>query len=111
MKKRNGYGGENQIKRGSLNAVCLNINITYEYLIDLWRKQRGLCAISNIPLAHILNDMCSISIDRIDSNRGYLIGNVQFVCKWVNYAKRNNTDREFIKVIHLVVKHNMDNSK
>lgn len=30
-----------------------------------------------------------ISIDRIDPKQGYIKGNVQLLCRWVNLAKQN----------------------
>jgi hypothetical protein len=37
------------------------------------------------------------SLDRIDSSKGYTLGNIQWVHKWVNLMKQDMTDQEFIE--------------
>ena len=70
----------------------LLVNITKQYLYNLWDKQKGLCALSNVPMTFINN--CgriptNVSIDRIDSNKGYIAGNIQLVCMAVNQMKND----------------------
>ena len=67
--------------------LLTNIQITREFLIDLYHKQDGKCAITGIEMCHIFGNPRTISIDRIDSNQGYVEGNVHLVCQWVNLAK------------------------
>ena len=53
-------------------------------------------------MTHKYNDLKSVSIDRIDSNLGYIKGNIQLVCMGYNLMKRNFPDedgRNFIKEI------------
>ena len=38
--------------------------------------------------------MDKMSLDRIDSAKGYVKGNVQFVCLGINYAKNRWSDTE-----------------
>jgi hypothetical protein len=40
--------------------------------------------------------LTNISIDRIDSSKGYLRGNVQFVCDIVNRMKSSMTQEELL---------------
>ena len=53
----------------------LKIDITKEYLEHLWIKQDGKCAISGLPLEKFLrsipNTPFTVSVDRIDSSKGY----------------------------------------
>ena len=42
------------------------------------------------------------SIDRIDSSIGYVIGNVQWVHKQVNFMKGTMEQKEFIKFCKLI---------
>lgn len=44
-----------------------------------------------------------VSVDRIDSSKGYIAGNVQLVCNWANRAKATLTDGEFADFCRLVV--------
>lgn len=75
------------------------ITISAEYLIGLYYKQNGLCAISGMKMTHRYKDLRSISIDRIDSTKGYIKGNVQLVCQWVNLAKGQHSDHEFKQIL------------
>lgn len=81
---------------GQLNPICLIVEITYEDLLALWERQGGLCAILHVPMAHEFNRLDTVSIDRIDSTKGYVPGNVQLVCQFVNSGKRHylNSDVE-----------------
>ena len=76
-----------------------------EYLKELWLKQQGKCAISNIDMTYIFN--CgrvptNVSIDRIDSTKGYTINNIQLVCMACNQMKSDLSEYklyEFCKAI------------
>ena len=46
------------------------------------------------------------SVDRIDSTKGYLKGNVQWVHKSINQMKSNRTDEEFIALCKAVALYN-----
>lgn len=64
------------------------------FLFDLWKAQQGLCAVSGLEMTYRFNDPQRISIDRIDSKRGYIRDNVQLVCQFVNLAKSQFTDQQ-----------------
>lgn len=83
-------------------------SINTEYLRGLYIGQEGKCALSGIKMTIIgergSDDYWkSISIDRIDSSKGYIEGNVQLVCTGVNYMKKDMTDTMFIDFCHKVV--------
>jgi uncharacterized Zn finger protein len=69
--------------------------ISAEYLETIWNKQKGLCAITNIEMHHAKQrtskELDQASVDRIDNNRGYIEGNVQFTTLGANYL-RNTFD-------------------
>jgi hypothetical protein len=46
------------------------------------------------------------SLDRIDSSLGYIITNVQWIDKEVNYAKQEMTNEQFIKMCKKVTEKN-----
>ena len=46
------------------------------------------------------------SIDRIDSKVGYIVGNVQLVCRAANVAKSDLGADEFVKLCRAVVERN-----
>lgn len=72
-------------------------NIDSNYLISLYKEQKGLCALSGIEMSYYVGQQGrlnnNISIDRIDNNIGYIEGNIQLVCFIVNIMK-SNMDKE-----------------
>lgn len=76
-----------------------DVNLTYEEVKDLWDKQKGLCALSKIPMTFLKGSgkvPTNISLDRIDSSLPYTIDNVQLVCVQVNYMKNDLNKEQFL---------------
>lgn len=72
------------------------VEIEVDYLIDLWRLQKGMCGLSGLPMAFDENfPERSVSIDRIDCSKGYIVGNLRLVCSNVNFMRKNMLDSEF----------------
>lgn len=86
----------------------LEFNITPQYLLDLYNKQDGKCALSkiNLPLNTLNYRDLNLSLDRIDSNKGYVDGNVQWVDKRINMMKQSFSQDEFISMCIEVAKNN-----
>jgi hypothetical protein len=60
-----------------------------------WDKQRGICPYSGKTMVLERRSlMHQASLDRIDSNKGYEIGNIQFVCLIMQYAKNGFSDAQ-----------------
>lgn len=76
------------------NPERFKVEVTPEFLHRLWDSQQGRCAITNMVMTHRFNSLKSVSIDRIDSDKGYVEGNIQLVCRWVNLAKGKFTNEE-----------------
>jgi hypothetical protein len=76
--------------------------ITSDDLLELWNRQKGLCALSGYPMAYTTGDWYKVSIDRIDSNQGYTRNNRQLVCRLVNRAKSNRDNAEFIALCRAI---------
>lgn len=95
--------------RDRARKKSLSFDLTTEFLEELWCKQEGKCAITNIPMTY-LNDngrtYTNVSIDRIDSNKGYTKENVQLVCMAVNQMKSDLTMDEVLIICEAVVKNN-----
>jgi hypothetical protein len=82
-------------------------NIDIQYLLDLYENQKGLCNISGTEMTYNHgSNSTNISIDRIDSNLGYIKGNVQLVCYVVNIMKNNFQINEFIMFCEKIVNYN-----
>lgn len=70
----------------------LEFNITPKYLEELYEKQNHKCAITGLPLELDITKTAiqqDWSLDRIDSNIGYVEGNVQWVHKDINMMKQS----------------------
>lgn len=90
------------------NAQSRNIdfNITIEYVADLFRKQEGKCALSgmSIEIAGTPWKGQTGSLDRIDSTKGYIEGNVQWLHKVVNEMKWDLKEVEFLTIVNRINK-------
>ena len=83
----------------------LDWEIDLDYVADLYEEQEGLCALTGweivFPeLGH--HQLSTVSIDRIDSNFGYIPNNIQLVDKRVNMMKQAYSQEEFILVCKAV---------
>lgn len=93
------------------NARKRNIeySLTKEYICDLYKQQNGKCSLSGVELrvcSSLSKGVFTASLDRIDSSRGYVKGNVQFVHARINVMKMELPQDEFIEWAKLVAKHN-----
>lgn len=90
----------------------LDFKITIEYAWKLFLKQKGKCNLSGIRLEFETQDKLkkerTASLDRIDSNKGYIIGNVQWVHKDINIMKWDYQNTHFIKMCKLVAENNKE---
>jgi len=79
------------------------------YIKKIWEQQRGKCALSNIKMLPLRPKATGTfiygprhplkpSLDRIDPLRGYVKGNVRWVCLLVNLALADFPQSFFIKV-------------
>jgi hypothetical protein len=93
----------------------ISFNIDGDYLWSLFLKQGRKCALSGIelyfPKTWGVKSKTNItaSLDRIDSNKGYIKSNVQWVHKTINTMKMDLSDQEFINFCKKVVSYNDNN--
>lgn len=82
----------------------LDFNI--EYIWELFIQQNRKCALSGITL-NFSNDLnnCTASLDRIDNNKSYVKGNVQWVHKTINLMKRTLDQSEFLSYCKIITEH------
>ena len=85
--------------------IPFNINIKYVW--DLYLKQNKKCALSGLPLDFSYGRNChhkgTASLDRIDSTKGYVKNNVQWVHKDINWMKQDYSNDYFIQMCKLIV--------
>ncbi len=84
----------------------LDFTITMEYAWELFLKQNGKCALSGEPIVLGRYGVKTASLDRIDSKRGYVEGNVQWVHKTVNVSKWSMNNEEYIELCRKIYEHN-----
>jgi len=84
-------------------------NLTPEYLLEIYNKQKGLCYYSGIKMEIALKGYtCNnyvLSIDRINSYGGYTKENVVLCCDAVNTMKMQMVTEEFINICKKIVEH------
>lgn len=81
----------------------LEFNISLQYLWNLFIQQNRRCALSGLHLKfHTKSAENTASLDRIDSNKGYIVGNVQWVHKNLNMMKLHFQQEYFVKMCGLV---------
>lgn len=79
-------------------------DITKEDLCYIFEKQNGICILSGIPFVmDIVSSPLRPSLDRIDSTKGYVKDNVQFVCSVINIMKNKLDETIFIQLCESVV--------
>lgn len=84
-----------------------DVDVDLQYLKDLWDKQEGVCPYTGIhmtlPTYNCNYDYFTVaSLDRIDSSKGYVKGNVQYVVLPINFLKSTMSDlavKRFLKQI------------
>jgi hypothetical protein len=109
-----GWTGSKYISGSYIAEVKRNARtrgITYDIPLEeidrLWDAQNGRCALTGRAMTHDRNDHCKRSLDRIDSSRGYIAGNIQWVCTKINKLKNNMPDGEFIQICKEVAANSM----
>jgi hypothetical protein len=88
--------------RGRLHSIMGNarlrskrheklFDLTIDFLLDLYAKQSGACALTGIKFVFekpnkFMRNPYAMSLDRVDSSKGYTIDNVRLVLTSVNFA-------------------------
>jgi hypothetical protein len=93
------------IKRHA-NTRNLSFNVTIEEAWQLFLKQNRRCALTGQELKFNSDKKTTknrtASLDRIDSNKGYEIENIQWVHKDINQMKSALENNKFIELCELV---------
>ena len=79
-------------------------SLTLEYLVDLFIEQRGKCAISKSYFCLMKGNDRMFSLDRKDSSKGYVPGNVWWVWTRINIMKGPmpmNELADMSRILHL----------
>lgn len=89
------------------NAKTRNLeySVSNEFIWDLFLKQDRKCALTgqDLVFARTIKDLQTASLDRIDSSKGYIEGNVQWIHKDINRLKMDWTLEELYKLCESVI--------
>jgi len=88
--------------KGRTKEFSINTSDLLEVLI----KQDGRCAYTKLPLLATANQFNTVSLDRVDSSKGYVVGNIQLVCAAINKMKQEYTEEMFLLFCLLVTQNN-----
>lgn len=99
------------LSAAKIRSIKKNIEFTIsiEVLKQLWEKQLGKCAISGVDMTHTILSgriQTNVSIDRIDSTKGYSVDNIQLVCVSVNVMKGTMNLSELKHFCKLIIENN-----
>lgn len=103
VKRARGHNNSGYLKG---TKKTYELNITMDYAWNLFVEQKGLCALSGLSLDFPQGRKVhggTASLDRIDSSRGYVENNVQWLHKDINMLKGSRTDEKLISLCNLVV--------
>lgn len=116
-KKHKSYNGCEEItgdfvSKFRMGAKSRNLDflINAEYMWNLWKDQNGICNLTGekLTLPKVSRDRkCgnyTASLDRIDSSKGYIEGNVQWVHKDINRLKWDLSQDKLIELCEKIVK-------
>lgn len=81
-------------------------NLSIDYVMGIYESQEGKCALSGELMTYVRgqgNVPTNISIDRIDSSRGYVEGNIQLVCRAVNMIKNEWSQEDLISFCRKII--------
>lgn len=95
-----------QAKRRS-EKKQLEFNLTDSDLLEIYKKQNGKCYYSGITMEKIpkIDNYYNVSIDRVDSSKGYTKNNVVLCCDSINTMKNSMPIKIFIDICQKIVLH------
>lgn len=79
------------------------VTVTIEYLAAVYEQQGRRCALTGWEIG--FGGETTASVDRIDSERGYVPGNVQWLHKDINKMKLDHTLDHFLRMCRAVAEH------
>lgn len=93
-------------------AKCANLpfNLTAEYLLDVWNKQKGLCYYTGEPLdftvvleSQLQAHPLAPSVDKLIPELGYVEDNVVWCLQTINQMKRDFPYEQFMEICKRIV--------
>ena len=95
----------------SANAKGLKFDLSLKYLWNLFEQQNRKCALSGLDIHFDIKSQKELnktaSLDRIDSTKGYIKGNVQWVHRIINRIKVDMPNDLFVYMCNQVTKNHI----
>lgn len=106
------FRGKGELRAAFFSAIKksakrrdIECSLLLEEAWDIFQQQNGRCALTGLEIhfgrIYFANETTA-SLDRIDSNKGYVLGNVQWVLKDINMLKGDYNNEYFIKLCNAV---------
>jgi hypothetical protein len=106
------YGGFFNSYRAGARTRGLPFNITIQYAWEVFLKQSRKCALSGIELKFSTTSYennGNASLDRIDSTKGYIEGNVQWIDKDLNRFKSDLPEEKLFNMVERIYNYRIKN--
>lgn len=88
-----------KVKKGTKSrGRIIDLSITEEDILNQYNKQNGLDYYTNLPF----EDLLEMSIDRLDSSKGYEVGNIVITRSVINVMKNDYSVEQFKQLIREV---------
>ena len=99
------------INKGRCSIKKRGCSVDVKYLKEIWENQKGICPYTGIKILlprntleyNKIKSLKKASLDRIDSSKGYVIGNLEFVCCGINFAKNNFTKKDMTSFLNEIM--------
>lgn len=90
-----------KFKDWKINALRRKIDwsLTFEDLLELFKKSNKICHYTGEKLETTANSKNTLSLDRIDSDKGYSTDNIVFCTTIINRMKLDSTLEEFEEIM------------
>lgn len=105
------------LRRAHKRENPYEITVDLDYLFDIGEKQNWKCALSGEPLEFTRGgnwidntNPNSCTIDRINSDFGYVPDNIQLLSWRVNRLKRDYSQEELLAIVNSIYKTKLDNT-
>lgn len=84
----------------------MEFTVTKEQILEKWEKQGRKCALSGLDIGWApVGRVHTISLDRIDNDRGYTPDNVQLLHKDINMMKHTFLQVYFVNLCRMIAKY------
>ena len=81
----------------------MDFDLTFDWMLEQYKRQDGKCIYSKVVMSTVESGPRSVSLDRVDSTKGYTRDNCQLITAFVNRCKYNYPEVEFLELLNEVL--------